>query len=121
MNAKTISIVRSIDEQLMKSADDIISSKLEKLNQFSRYCYSSSEIAKGFCMSGADLNSFLSDKGIILKINGQWCLARKYQSMHLAEYRYSLKYNQKGQRKLKATLVWTEDGREFIHKLVYRS
>ena len=119
MNASIISIERSIDKALKLSADEIISEKLEELNKYSRFCYTSSEIAKKYSMNGADLNSFLKDRGIIRKINRQWCLTRRYQNKHLTEYRYSLKYGQNGKRRLRATLVWTDEGKDFLNQLIY--
>ena len=102
------------DEEVLDEAEDIIGAELEKLNQYSDECYTSTEIAKPFGMLGSDLNSFLKDQGIISKSNGQWHLTRNYLHRGLTETRSFCYYNRKGRRVMDARLVWTEKGRQFI-------
>lgn len=106
------------DEEVLDEADDILGDELAKLNKYSRYCYTASEIAKVFGMDGRDLNSFLADQNIIRWARGQWRLTQKYKHMELTEDRYKYVHDLDGRRKLVSYLVWTEKGREFLLSLI---
>jgi phage antirepressor YoqD-like protein len=108
------------DDEILEKADNIIAEELEELNRDSKYCYTSTEIAKMYNgrMQGNDLISFLVDRKIVRKINGFYELTRKYSNKGYDAYRYSIRYNCHGLRRLKKTLVWTEAGREFLKKLI---
>ena len=106
------------DEEVLDEADDILGEELAKLNRYSKYCFTVSEIAKHFNMDGADLNSFLADKKVITWARGQWRLTQKYKHMELTEDRYKYVHELDGRRKLISYLVWTEKGRQFILDLV---
>ena len=105
-------------QDVLERADDIIAEELEELNQQCKYCYTSTEIAKPYGLNANDLLSFLSDKGIVHKINGHYELTRKYRNEGFAKYRYSVRYNSRGKRKTRSTLVWTEEGRQFINEMI---
>ena len=107
------------DEEVLDEADEILGEELARLNSNSRYCYKPSEIAKVFGMSGADLNSFLADQRIIYKSCGEWKLARKYQHMGLTDYFFKYKHDRNGRRKLVKSLVWTNEGRQFLLDIIY--
>ena len=115
MYKKTITID---EEELLREADEIIAGELDELNRKSRYCFTPTEIAREYGMSGADLNSFLKDSGIIQKSNGCFHLTRKFRNLGLTEYRHSVGYDRNGQRRMKRKLVWTEQGREFLRELI---
>ena len=115
MYKKTITID---EEELLREADEIIAGELDELNRKSRFCYTPTEIAREYGMNGADLNSFLKDRGIIQKSNGCFHLTRKYQDQGLTAYYHTVKYDRDGQRKMKAKLVWTEKGKEFLRELI---
>lgn len=106
------------DEEVLDEADDILGEELAKLNRYSKYCFTVSEIAKHFNMDGADLNSFLADKKVITWARGQWRLTQKYKHMELTEDRFKYVHDLDGRRKLISYLVWTEKGRQFILDLV---
>ena len=118
MKTTIISISKMIDNDVVKEADQMIAEELKELNRYSKYCYTASEIAKSYRMKGNDLTSFLKDRKIIKKVNGDYMPTARYQNQGLTAYRYSLKYNQHGDRKIKMTLVWTEKGREFLKELI---
>ena len=118
MKTTIISISKMIDNEVVKEADQMIAEELKELNRYSKYCYTATEIAKSYGMRGNDLISFMLDRRIIKKVNGDYIPTSKYQNQGLTSYRYSLKYNQQGQRKIKMTLVWTEKGREFLKELI---
>ena len=102
------------DEEVLDEADDILGDELARLNRYSRFCYTPTEIGKPFGMEGRDLNSFLCDRGIIRWARGQWRLTQKYLHQDLTEDRYNYVHAQDGHRKLVSSLVWTEKGRQFI-------
>ena len=58
------------EEEIVNKAEEIIAEELEEKNRKSRFCYTPTEIAKLYNMSGSDLNSFLKDQGIIRKLEG---------------------------------------------------
>ena len=107
-------IININEEEVLREADEIIAGELDELNRRSRYCYTSTEIGRAYGMSGSDLNSFLMDRKIIYKTAGCYHLTRKYRNQGLTAYRYTMRYNHHGRRMLKASLVWTEEGRQFI-------
>ena len=102
-------IININEEEVLREADEIIAGELDELNRRSRYCYTSTEIGRAYGMSGSDLNS-----KIIYKTAGCYHIARKYRDLQLTAYRYTMRYNHHGRRMLKASLVWTEEGRQFI-------
>ena len=118
MKTTIISISKMIDNKVVQEADQMIAEELKELNRYSKYCYTTTEIAKLYRMKGTDLTSFLKDKKIIKKVNGDYMPTARYQNQGLTAYRYSLKYNQHGVRRIKMSLVWTEKGREFLRELI---
>ena len=118
MKTTIISISKMIDNDVVKEADQMIAEELKELNRYSKYCYTAAEIAKSYRMKGNDLTSFLKDRKIIKKVNGDYMPTARYQNQGLTAYRYSLKYNQHGDRKIKMTLVWTEKGKQFLKELI---
>lgn len=108
------------DEEVLNEADDILGDELAKLNRYSRYCFTPTEIGKSFGIEGRDLNSFLADRGVIRWSGGRWRLNRKYMHLELTEERYRYVHGEDGRRQLRSSLVWTEKGRQFIGGLIWR-
>ena len=106
------------DEEVLDEADDILGDELAELNKYSKICYTPSEIGKPFGLEGRDLNSFLSDRGIIRWVGGRWRLTQKYLHQDLTEDRFRYIHGRDGRRKLESSLVWTEKGREFVMELI---
>ena len=107
------------DEEVLDEADDILGDELAKLNRYSKYCFTPTEIGKSLGMDGKDLNSFLADMNIIRWARGQWRLTQKYIHQDLTEDRYRYIHGEDGRRKLVSYLVWTEKGRQFVLDVVY--
>ena len=107
------------DEEVLDEADDILGDELAKLNRYSKYCFTPTEIGKSLGMDGKDLNSFLADMNIIRWARGQWRLTQKYIHQDLTEDRYRYIHGEDGRRKLMSYLVWTEKGRQFVLDVVY--
>lgn len=118
MKTTIISITKMMDCKAVKEAEQLIAEELKELNRKSRFCYTTAEIAKSYGMKGADMLSFLKDSRIIKKVNGNYMPTQRYQNQELTSYRYSMKYNQAGQRKIKLSLVWTEKGKQFLKDLI---
>ena len=106
------------DEEVLDEADDIIGEELDELNRHSDDCYTPSDIGRVFGLDGRDLNSFLSDRGIIRWGHGQWELTRKFQNQGLAEKRNFIYHGRDGHRRTQSRLVWTRKGRDFIVDLI---
>ena len=102
------------EKEVLDEADKIIADQLDELNLKARYCYTPTEIGKEYGLAGSDLNSFLKDRQIIVKKQGCYQLTKKYQDRGLEAFRYSLGTDRDGHLRLKAKLVWTEKGRQFI-------
>ena len=107
------------DEEVLNEADEIIGDELDELNCLSDHCYTPTDIGKPFGLDGRDLNSFLADSHIIYKSCGEWKLARKYQHMDLTDYFFKYTHDRNGRRKLVKSLVWTEEGRQFLLDMIY--
>ena len=98
-------------EDSVDKAGNVTVSAPQKLAEVAAEC---AKTAKIFGMEAPDLNSFLKDRGIICKVQGQWQLTRQYLHMDLTERRWKFEHGHDGRRRLKSSLVWTERGREFI-------
>lgn len=118
MKTTVIRILGFENCEVIQEADQLIADQLKELNRRSKYCYTTTELAKPYGMKSSDLLSFLRDRKIIVKQAGDYQLTRSYRNQGLADYRYSLKYNQQGKMKVKKSLVWTEKGREFLRSLI---
>ena len=114
-------IIKLNEKEVLHEAEEIIADELDELNRQSRYCFTPSEIAKEFGMSGSDLNSFLRDRKILYRQNGCHHLTSKYRGQGLTAYRYTLNYGSGGRRRMHTKLVWTQRGREFLHELIVKS
>lgn len=115
---KTLRFPKMTEEEILNEVGEIITDELERLNRGTEFCYTPTEIAKTYGMTGSDLNSFLKDWNVIFKKGGAYHLTKQYRNQGLATHRYSVRYNSKGIGKLKASLVWTEEGRRFIKDLI---
>lgn len=69
------------------------------------------EIAKEYGMSGAKLNQFLHEKGVIYKRGSKWFIYQKYANERYVGYEIHLP---EGRRSLK----WTPEGEMFIRELL---
>ena len=69
-------------------------------------------------MTGHDLNMLLCRMGIQYPQSGQYLLYADYARQGLAKNRNFEYHTPDGELKTRTYLVWTERGREFIHRLV---
>ena len=81
-------------------------------------CFTVTQIGKELNMTGHDLNMLLCRMGIQYPQSGQYLLYANYARQGLAKNRNFEYHSADGELKTKTYLVWTERGRNFIHKLV---
>ena len=75
-------------------------------------------IAKELGMSAITLNRLLSQERVQHNIGGTWVLYQKYQADGYTKTRTEIYFDSDGNIKTKHLTVWTEKGRQFIHKLM---
>ena len=80
-------------------------------------CFTVTQIAKELGMTGHDLNMLLCSHKIQYAQSGQYLLYADYARQGLAKNRNFEYHTPEGKLKTKTYLVWTERGRDFIHRL----
>jgi prophage antirepressor-like protein len=122
------------DEMIMARAMQIMSAALERrdceiaqLRPRAQYadhvldsvaCLTVTQIAKELHMTGHELNRILCERGIQYPQSGQYLLYAKYARRGYAQNRTHEYHNTAGELITRTYLVWTEAGRNFIHRLV---
>lgn len=81
-------------------------------------CFTVTQIGKELNMTGHDLNMLLCRMGIQYVQSGQYLLYADYARQGLAKNRNFEYHTADGELKTRTYLVWTERGRDFIHRLV---
>ena len=79
-------------------------------------CLTTTQVAKGMGMTAMELNRILCQKGIQYGQSGQYLLYASYARKGLAQNRTRTFLDLFGTVHTTSLLVWTEKGREFIHK-----
>jgi len=104
-----------------------LSAKVEQLAPKADYCdevldsvscLTTTQVAKELEMSAIELNRWLCDQGIQYGQSGQYLLYADYARRGLAKNRTHSYRDSDGEMHTRTYLVWTERGREFIHKRV---
>ena len=81
-------------------------------------CFTVTQIGKELNMTGHDLNVLLCRMGIQYVQSGQYLLYADYARQGLAKNRTFEYYTSSGELRTRTYLVWTERGRDFIHRLL---
>lgn len=81
-------------------------------------CLTTTQVAKGMGMTAMELNRILCQKGIQYGQSGQYLLYASYARQGLAQNRTRTFLDLFGTVHTNSQLVWTEKGKEFIHKLL---
>ena len=81
-------------------------------------CFTVTQIGKELGMTGHDLNVLLCSHKIQYVQSGQYLLYADYARQDLAKNRNFEYHTAEGELKTRTYLVWTERGRDFIHRLV---
>ena len=81
-------------------------------------CFTVTQIGKELNMTGHDLNVLLCQMGIQYVQSGQYLLYADYARQGLAKNRNFEYHTPDGELRTRTYLVWTERGRDFIHRLL---
>ena len=81
-------------------------------------CFTVTQIGKELNMTGHDLNMLLCQMRIQYVQSGQYLLYADYARQGLAKNRTFEFHSPDGELKTRTYLVWTERGRDFIHRLL---
>ena len=80
-------------------------------------CLTTTQIAKELSMSVYDLTRLLEQRKVMYKQSGQWMLYADYARKGYAKSRTKTYRDIEGEVHTRVYLVWTEEGRRFIHRL----
>ena len=80
-------------------------------------CLTTTQIAKELSMSVYDLTRLLEQRKVMYKHSGQWMLYADYARKGYAKSRTKTYRDIEGEVHTRVYLVWTEEGRRFIHRL----
>jgi phage antirepressor YoqD-like protein len=110
-------------EEQVKLLTEVVNEQAPKVEYVEKVLMASNtwvttNIAAELQMSAIALNTLLKDKGVHRKVNGVWTLNAKYQGHDYTSTRTHSYTDKKGEQQTSHLTVWTEKGREFIHKLV---
>ena len=81
-------------------------------------CFTVTQIGKELGMTGHDLNALLCSHKIQYVQSGQYLLYADYARQGLAKNRNFEYHTPDGELRTRTYLVWTERGRDFIHRLL---
>lgn len=85
-------------------------------------CQTTTTIAKDLGMSAIALNQKLKELGVQYQTReGHWVLYAKYQDLGYTDQRKHPYFGRNGEPLCRINTVWTERGREFIHRLLNKS
>ena len=82
-------------------------------------CLTTTQIAKELSMSVFDLTRLLEQRKVMYKQSGQWMLYADYARKGYAKSRTTTRRDIEGDMHTYTRLVWTEEGRRFIHRLCH--
>ena len=80
-------------------------------------CFTTTQIAKELSMTVHDLTRLLEQRKVMYKQSGQWMLYADYARKGYAKSRTHSHYDAEGDLHTRTYLVWTEEGRRFIHRI----
>ena len=80
-------------------------------------CLTTTQIAKELSMTVNDLTRVLEHQKVMYKQGGHWLLYADYARKGYAKSRTKSWYDLEGDLHTRTYLVWTEAGRQFIHRL----
>ena len=82
-------------------------------------CFTTTQIAKELSMTVHDLTRLLMERGVMYKQTGQYMLYADYARKRYARTRTHTHYDTEGELHTRTYLVWTEEGRRFIHRICH--
>lgn len=81
-------------------------------------CFTTTQIAKELNMTVHELTHLLIERNVMYKQSGQYMLYKDYAHKGYAKNRTHSYYDGEGCMHTSVYLVWTEEGRKFIHRLL---
>lgn len=105
----------NLNNELQKQAPKVayVDNVLQSVNT-----YNTNLIAKEMGMSAETLNKKLQDIGVQYRQGGVWVLTHKYQNKGYTKTRTHTFTRSDGTTGTSMLTVWTEKGREFLHKIM---
>ena len=82
-------------------------------------CLTTTQIAKELSMTVSDLTRLLEHRRVMYKQSGQWMLYADFARKGYAKSRTTARRDTEGDLHTYTRLVWTEEGRRFIHRLCH--
>ena len=80
--------------------------------------YTTTTVAKEMGMAANSLHKLLKKKHIMYRVDGHWVLSHMYQNKGYTKTRTYTYTDGVGMVRSSITTVWTQKGREFLHKLI---
>lgn len=105
------------DSEMVEVANKIIARTISRANLPADDCFTASQVAESLDVTVNILNHFLVDKGIQYWNGSRYKLTAKYSDCGYAEERQFYYYALNGDKKQRAYMVWTPQGKEFIKSL----
>lgn len=105
------------DSEMVEVANKIIARTISRANLPADDCFTASQVAESLDITANILNHFLVDKGIQYWNGSRYKLTAKYSDCGYAEERQFYYYALNGDKKQRAYMVWTPQGKEFIKTL----
>ena len=105
------------DSEMIEVANKIIARTISRANLPADDCFTASQVAESLDITANILNHFLVDKGIQFWNGSRYKLTAKYSDCGYAEERQFYYYALNGDKKQRAYMVWTPQGKEFIKSL----
>lgn len=81
-------------------------------------CFTTTQVAKELNMTVHELTHLLIERNVMYKQSGQYMLYKDYAHKGYAKNRTHSYYDGEGCMHTSVYLVWTEEGRKFIHRLL---
>ena len=103
--------------EMVEAANRIMARTIARTNLPADDCMTASDIARSLDMEVRDLNRFLVDRGVQYWNGSRYRLAARYADCGYAEERLFHYFALNGEKKQRAYMVWTPQGKSFILSL----
>ena len=107
------------DSEMVEVANKIIARNISRANLPADDCFTASQVAESLDITANILNHFLVDKGIQYWNGSRYKLTAKYSDCGYAEERQFYYYALNGDKKQRAYMVWTPQGKDFIKSIFH--
>ena len=104
------------EQEILQRGDQIRREQIEKENEPSDGCFTTSEIAKEMELTTKQLNKLLVEAGVQYFNGGRYKVTPAFSHLGLTKDRSFHYYSLEGEKKERLYLVWTQEGREWIEE-----